>query len=264
MSLFTIMMRQERSAMLGWGIGLFLYVLLIGLSYASFKDSTELDEIWQDMPEAMREAFGGTDLSITSVSGYLDSQLTSYMPVILGILAVTVATKRLAGAEETGLLDHLLARPINRLPFILTLTFSIATATGIILLAVAIAGVLGFAAAGVSGSDLGRVFLAVVDLVPAALFWIGGGLLLGAAYHRRGPALGVGIAVVLGMFGLQIVANVVDPLAFIDWLTPYGYYARSDLFHGEPDLWYWTVLPLVGAGMAFAAAKWFERKDLQA
>lgn len=214
------------------------------------------------MPEGLREAFGG-DQSITSVPGYYTSQLGSYLPVLIGLFLLATATKRLAGAEESGLLDHLLARPVTRSRHIATLGLSF-TATAALVLAGVLAGsVLGFLVGGVGAAQLGRLALAVLDAVPVTLFFLGLGLLLGAAFHRRGPAFGLGLALALGLYALEIVAKVVDQMSWLSYANPYGYYARSDSFAGEPDLLYWLLLPLAGAGMAILAWRLFDAKDLK-
>ena len=264
MSLFTILLRQERAVILGWGLGLLAYAFLIGSSYAFIAASAaDYEQIWQSMPEGLREAFGG-DLSIGSVPGYYTSQLGSYLPVILGLFLLATATKRLAGAEESGLLDHLLARPVSRTRHITTLALALLATAGLVLAGLLAGTTAGFLVGGASPEELGRLVLAVADAVPAALFFLGLGLLLGAAFHRRAPAFALGVGLALGLYALEIVAKVVDELDWMSYATPYGHYSRSDLYGLQPDLLYWTLLPVAAVGMAVVAVRRFDAKDLQA
>lgn len=263
MSLFTALLRQERGVTLGWGIGLLAYAFFIGTSYAFIADSAaDYEQIWDSMPEGLREAFGG-DLSIASVGGYYASQLGSYLPLLLGLFLIATATKRLAGAEESGLLDHLLARPVSRRRHVVTLSFAVLASAGLVLVGLLAGTVAGFLVAGVTAADLGRLALAVVDAIPAVLFFLALGLLLGATFHRRGPAMAVGTGIALGLYALEVVAKVVDELDWMSYATPYGYYSRSDLFHGAPDPLHWLLLPMAALVMASVAVRSFDRKDLK-
>ena len=259
-----MLLRQERAVILGWGLGLLAYAFLIGASYAFISGSAaDYEQIWQSMPEGVREAFGG-DLDIGSVPGYYTSQLGSYLPVLLGLFLLATATKRLAGAEESGLLDHLLARPVSRVRHITTLALALLATAGLVLTGLLVGTVTGFLMGGASAEELGRLVLAVADTVPAVLFFLGLGLLLGAAFHRRSPAFALGVGIALGFYALEIVAKVVDELDWMSYATPSGYYSRSDLFDLQPDLLYWTLLPLAAAAMALVAVRQFDAKDLQA
>lgn len=263
MSLFRILLRQERAVILGWGLGLLAYAFLIGASYAYIEgNAADYDEIWESLPEGVREAFGG-DIDLGSVPGYYASQLGSYLPLLLGLFLLAAATKRLAGAEESGLLDHLLARPVTRTRHLGMQGLALVATAGLVLAGL-LAGTLGgFLVGGASAADAGRLALAIADCVPAVLFFLGLGLLLGASFHRRAPAFAAGLGVALGLFALNIVGSVVDELSWLGYANPYGYYGRSDSFHGEPDPLHWTLLPLLGGAMALVAWRRFDAKDLK-
>jgi ABC-2 type transport system permease protein len=262
-SLSGILLRQERAVILGWGLGLLAYSFFIGTSYAFVAESAaDYEQIWENMPEGLREAFGG-DIDIASVPGYYSSQLGSYLPVLLGLFLLATATKRLAGAEESGLLDHLLARPVTRKRHLSALTVALLATAGLVFLGLLTGTLTGFLIGGVSPADLGRLTLAVLDAVPITVFFLGLGLLLGAGFHRRGPAYAVGIGIALGLYALEIVAKVVDELEWMSYATPYGYYSRSDLFNGHPDALYWFLLPLSAGAMGVVALRVFDGKDLK-
>lgn len=263
MTQLAVHLRQERGGLLGWGIGLFLFMLIVGASYATVKDSDDFDQIWDELPDAMKEVFGDVQ-SITSVDGYLISQATSYMPVVLGIYAVAAATKRTAGAEENGLLDHLLARPITRLAYLGALALTLSLGVSFILLASTAGAILGLAISGVEAEDLVKATGLFVDLLPISLAYASVGLMLGTFFHRRGPAMGLGLLAVLGSFAVQIVAQLVDEVDWLVWATPFGWWSRSDLYDGEPDLFYYGAsLALVLVTASIAAWRW-RTKDLYA
>ncbi len=106
-------LRRLRGQILGWGIGLAIYSLLMALIY---EDISAIDfSVFIDYyPEEMLVFFGDSILALSSPAGYLDLYFFNYMTVILGIFAVSLGAKLLAKDEEDGLLDLILAYPISR------------------------------------------------------------------------------------------------------------------------------------------------------
>ena len=260
MSLASIALREERSAILAWSIALLLYMLLVGSSYAAVRETKEFEQVWKDLPEGFREAFGGAT-DVTSVHGYTISRVSAF-PLLLGLYALFAGTKRLAGAEESGALDHLLARPVSRNRFYGGAAAACGVALLLVLAGALVGTLLGFVVSGLSAHELLGVAGAVADIVPMIALWWGVGLLVGAAFHRRGPALGAGLGVLLGTYALHVALNVADRLEWLSYLNPFGYYQRSDLFHGSPDPLYWFLLPVVGGAAAWVGLGLFARKDL--
>ncbi len=260
MKLFAIALRRERGGLIGWSIGLFLLMLIVGASYLAIKDDAEAFEDLFENFAGFEEGLGVD--SFTTPDGYLRSQAIALFPLLLGIYGGLAATKAIAGAEERGLLDHLLARPISRTQHMASHMASLATGQGAILLASALGIVVGYAVAGLSAEVLGRSVLMTIEVLPIALAHLSLAFLITAHFHRRGPANGIILAVVIGGFVIDLVAKLVDSMAWLEYLTPYGWWSRSDLYHGEPDLLYLLASLLLTVGAAALAVWRFERRDI--
>lgn len=101
-------LRDRRGAMIGWSIGLGALALLVLLIFPSFSDAfagLELPEFYQ--------AFG--DFSdFSSLEGFFSAEFSIWLPLIFGIYAISAGTGTLAGEEEDGTLEILLAQPMPR------------------------------------------------------------------------------------------------------------------------------------------------------
>ena len=261
MSLLAITLRPRRTALLAWSLGTLAYLLIIGMTYSFVADSPEYEEIWASMPEGARELLGGA-ASLSEVDGYFDSQAGAYLPLVLGILAITGMARALAGAEESGALDHALARPITRKQYY----WAQVRAMGVLLLAILsgalLGAILGFLISGVSGRELAGVVGLMAELIPLLAMFVATGALAGALAHRAAPANGAGIGLVLVWFLLDALSRVVDAASWLAYLTPFGYAARSDLYHGQLDWLYALVAALFCAGVLWLGARVFDGKDL--
>jgi ABC-2 type transport system permease protein len=99
----------RRGAIIGWGLGLcFFPVVYVGL-YPSFADQMASFEEIMDL--AIYQALG---ISMASFEGYMASTVTNLIPVILCIYAVLNGTGTLAGEEDNGRLEMIVALPIPR------------------------------------------------------------------------------------------------------------------------------------------------------
>lgn len=261
MSLAGTMLARQKGQAIGWSIGLFLYFLVIGVAYVAIKDQPSYDEIWDSLPPSVRDAFGGSQ-SITTPGGYLESQGTSLLPLILGGALLAQATRRLSGAEQEGELDLLLSLPLRRQTYLwshwavgalMALVWTLAAAGG---------SVLGMALAGVDGFALVRLLYMVLEVLPFALAAHAIGILAGAALHRRGPGIGIAAAVLAAWFLLQVVGSLADSTEWLLWLSPYSLWLRGDPYRFHTDLAYVAVcMALVAACLALAHRAWL-RKDL--
>ncbi|MGA1081391.1 MAG: ABC transporter permease subunit [Candidatus Nanopelagicales bacterium] len=116
---------QFRS-ILGWSIAIFSIVSLTNAFFPSIKGSEELDQIFDQLPEALQPLFGNAQLS-TPMGYLLTETYLFFLPAVLLVYAIGRGAYSLAGEEEAGTLDLLLAQPISRirLYFLKSITLSL-------------------------------------------------------------------------------------------------------------------------------------------
>ena len=110
---FKRTLRKYRGQIIGWGMGLTAYSLLM---ISIYSDIAQIDfaAFLEYYPEEIMAFFGSSILAISSPEGYLDIYFFNYMTLIIGIFAVGTGAKLLVKDEEDGLLDLILSYPINR------------------------------------------------------------------------------------------------------------------------------------------------------
>ncbi len=132
LKLFLQELRFRRGAIIGWGLGLcFFPIVYVGL-YPSFAD--QLANFQEMMDMAIYQAMG---ISMASFEGYVASTVTNLVPVILAIYAVINGTGTLAGEEDDGRLETIVALPIPRWQIVTVKALALSLALLVILAIVA-------------------------------------------------------------------------------------------------------------------------------
>jgi ABC-2 type transport system permease protein len=211
-------------------------------------------------PREIMDAMGITDL--TSPEGYLGGTTYGILgPVLTLIFAASLGTRAIAGEEEAGRLDVLLAHPVTRWRVVVERAAALLVAlvlAGVVLLLgmTAMAGVAEF-------SSIGFANLAASgQLVLLGLFFGSLALAIGAVTGSRGLALGVvAIIGVLTYFGNNLGPSV-DWLAWSRDVSPFHYYSGGEpLRNGFQAL---DSLVLVAASLVLVAIAvlGFSRRDV--
>ena len=113
---FKLTLRKFRGRILGWGIGLAAYSLLMVGIYSDIAQVNSSGCLASFL-EGMMTFFGSSFTSLSSPEGYLDIYFLKTMMVIVGILAVGAGAKLLTKDEEDCVLDLILAYPAGRSGF---------------------------------------------------------------------------------------------------------------------------------------------------
>ena len=255
-------MLDRRRALVAWSLGVSAYVLLIAAIFPSIENSKDLDKLVESYPDALKSLFGIGSGSLTSGPGFLDAELFSFMlPLFVLVLAIGSGARTLAGEEDAGRLELLLAYPVGRSRAVLAkaaaVAVDVALVCAVILVVLALLDPL-------FGLDLasGRLAAAAVGLAVLGILhgWLA--LAVGAAVASRTLALGLPAGLAAGGYlvaGLHELAGWLDPFRF---LSAFWWIGSSPLQNGVRG---WGLLVVVVAALAALAAAMvlFERRDLK-
>lgn len=199
-------------------------------------------------------------------------------PWMLMALGVALGVAAIAGDEETGALEYLLAKPVTRT----TVAFARFAAAVTILAVVSVLSGLSMVlslplfdldqavtstaadgttvtSAGATAADIASGTFASFAI---ALGLAGVAFLLGGVTGRKGLALGGASAFGIGGYVLYTLSNMTDSLKALTWISPWRWYVdKAMLING---LAWEVILPFAAALIGFLIG-WliFLRRDLQ-
>ena len=258
------MVRDARRSLAWWTLGVVALVWVNVIFYPSVRDSPEIEGFVEDSPELMRALLGGREsLDILSPAGYLDGQVFALLvPLLLLIFAIGHGAGAIAGEEEKGTLELLLANPVGRRRLVAEKLLGL-------LGLVVVFGVVVWLSSWTSGVavDLGvsagRMVAATLGACLLGALFGALGLLVGAATGRRGPSIGVPAALAVAAYLLMALAPLADWLEPWRVLSPFYYYASYDRLVEGMDWGAAAVLGVATAAFAVAAIAALERRDLK-
>ena len=222
-SVFGKSLWDQRRGILIWALA----IAAVGVLYAAFwplMRDPAMAAVLDAYPPELLDALGFTD--ITSPAGYLGATSFGLLgPILVLVFAAQLGTRAVAGDEESGRLDVLLAHPIERWQVVLqragALVVALALPVAALFVALLIAaGPAEFASIGAGNLAAASLQLGLLGLVFGTL-----ALAVGALTGSRGLA-SAAVALV-GVMGY--VANTLGPsIDAISWsrsFSPFYYYS---------------------------------------
>jgi ABC-2 type transport system permease protein len=254
-------LRFRRNAVIGWAIGLTFLPAIYVSFYPQFAE--DLDNMQSIMDLDIYKAMG---MSFGTFEDWIASTVINIVPILLAIYAVIDATGTLAGEEDNGRLELIVALPIPRWQIVAVKAIAHAIALFLILLVVAITTTIVFLSikSQVETTLVAfDVFWSLLYAWPLVMAFGMISLFLGTfSPRRRIGALIATVIVVVSYFG----SNLAGQIAALDSVHPFFLYyyldATAGLFETGPQAR--DVLTLLGvAFVAFLLAVFFfGRRDL--
>ncbi|MEY9213549.1 ABC transporter permease subunit [Thermobifida halotolerans] len=260
-NVFGRFLRDNLRALVGWLVGVIAVTALYSAFWPSMRDSGEaMDAYMESLPEGLMESMGWTTLS--TVEGYLGATVFGLLtPVLLVIAAVSLGSRAIAGDEESGGLELLLAHPVTRTGVLLQR--SAAAVVFVAVLGAAVFGTLLLLGPAIDAElPIDRLLAASTSVTLIALVYGTVALAVGAATGRRALALGAAaVLAVVGYLG-NTFARQVEELEWLRFGSAFHYAMDPDPLVNGFDLGYTAVLLAVPVVLAALGAVAFARRDV--
>ena len=236
-------LRSRIGAVIGWGIGLTAF----GAMYISiFPEVSEQMTSLADF--SIYRAMG---MEMATFEGYIASVVILFVPLLLGIYAIVTGTKSLAGEEESGTLELLLATPLRRWQIVSMKTAAIAIIMAVTLVLAGLGNALVLIPIKQSvdvGVEPMQLCGAVISAWPLVMAFAMIGLFFGAFLpSRRLAAITTTVIFVASYFG-ENISEMVASLEPVKPLSLFSYFdSTSAIFTVGLDLADTGLLVGIGA-----------------
>ena len=225
-SIFAKTIHDRRQGLLWWNVGIGLMTVAVLSIWPSVHD--EYAKLVQNYPEALLAFFGVDKAGLGSASGYLQAELFSLMlPLAFIAYMIAGASAAIAGEQELGTLELLLAQPVSRRR-VASEKFA-----GLCVSSAVIAG--GFAVVAVVFARVFDVRVGSVHLVAAtfsawvlAVLFGAVALLAGCITGHRALAAGVAAGSAAAAYLLSTLGALVEGVKRFRPASPFWWYSGHD------------------------------------
>ena len=263
MTLVRHELRQSWKSLMIWTLSIAFFLLTVIFVFPLMRDSMmgAIEGMYASMDSGLMNAFSVDVSSITTLKGYYLMECTSILGLGGALFAALTGIAVLAREEKNGTAEFLLTHPVTRTNVAAQKLVSVVIRIVVMNLAVLLLSVVSIAAIGepVPWKELLLMHLACLILqleIGCVCFGL-------SAFMSRG-SLGVGLGLAIGLYFLNILANLTDSLSFLKYVTPFSYIEGSEIIKagGLQPVYIAIGLAFAAAGAVLGLMK-YSRKDIR-
>ena len=226
--------------------------------------TSQMEEVSQMFSEmgAFSEAFGMDSLDFGTLIGYYGVECGNTLGIGGALFAAYLGIRALSGEESHRTAEFLLTHPIRRSRVILEKLAAVLAQILALNLLIVLLVSLSFVAIGESVPLTEFVLIHLANLlahIEIALLCFG----LSGLLRSSGIAIGMGLT--MGLYFLNLVANITEAAEFLGYITPFSYAAAADIFE-TLSLDLSLIIPgfVYGIGAVVGGSYYYLHKDIYA
>ncbi len=249
---------EKRWSMFAWFAGLFLTTVVIMLLFPTLRDT--LGEALNEVPESMKGILGNAQ-TYQRINGFIDIQVLAQMVFMTIVYGIILFTGVIAGDENEGTLQTLLANPVSP-----TKVYFEKLAGASLLLSIVNSSIFFGTLVGaliVSESvDIVRLAQACIMLFVVTMVFSLIGFCIGAVTGKRGLAGALAGTLAFVSYLISNLAPTVDALKTVNKFSPYEYFNKPSILDNGVQMG--DVLILVSISVVFIVIGYtvFTKRDI--
>ena len=257
-NIFKKTIYEKRWMIVGWSVVMFAFSLFIVVVFPVFRDT--IGESLKTVPDSLK-SFMGDAQAFQNLNAFIDVQVIYqmvFMPVVMGII---LCTGLLAGKEEQGTMQSLLAQPVKRQRTYLEMLLASWVIAAIVTIFIFIGCIIGGWIISVA-IDAPRLLQACFATWLVTILISTFAYALGAITAKRGfSGMLTGVFVFL-MYIITALAPTVKVLKYPNYLSPFKYFNTPSVMLSG---WRWTNIAIMAtATLIFAVIGYvvFIKRDI--
>lgn len=249
---------SRRTSIVAWGIGLAMFASMYIAVYPSMAD--------QMAGLAQIEFYKVLGIDMASFAGYIASVVVQVVPIILGVYVITISTGTLAGEEDNGTLELIVAMPLPRWQIVAMKSVALSIVLFFIVLIFGMGGslTLSFIKSTIEVDVTpSQLFVAMLGVYPVMLAFFSIGLFLGAFMPNRRLAVSAMTVFYISSFLTKSIAGFITSLESIRYVSLFSYVnTTSSVFTEGIDIGNVLVLLAVTAVFFGLAVFTFQGRNI--
>ncbi len=228
----NILLRELRAnlkSIIIWSLSMIFLIYVGMVKYSGFEAAGQgINELFDQMPSAIKSIFGISGLDLTSISGFYGIFFLYFM-LLGGIHAVMLGAVIIAKEERDKTADFLFVKPVVRARVItakLTAAFINIVILNIVTLVSSILIVSIYNKGNSISSQILNLMLALF-IIQVIFLALGAGI--GAFTRNTKKSTSLASTILLSAFMLSVAIDLYKELDFLEFLTPFKYFKTAQV-----------------------------------
>ena len=248
-----------------YGLVMMLYgLMMIGFFPTIREQSAKFSELLDAYPPALREAFGISSESLSTVEGFLSIEYFSLIwLIIMAVYIFSVGVMTVAGEIDKGTSDFSFSLPMRRLEIVLTKFFASFYLISLVIMATLAATAAGMYAVGESPNVKGFLSFYLVGLL-LSFFLLALTTFLSTIFSGKGRVYAAAGAFLVISYAIHIVVGLSDKVSGLYHASIFKYYGDPATILTAGHIEWVSMLVFLVAGLVFLGSSLLiaERRDL--
>jgi ABC-2 type transport system permease protein len=232
MNLFKIEIKKNIKGSIIWGIVLSGILALYMAFFPSMRDagfSELLDGKLDMLPEGLLDSFGLSEMPDFSIFMEFYTYVFQFIIIGIAIYAMILGTKALSKEEGDKTIEFLYAKSVTRSQIIISKMISSILLLCIVVLMVMTTSI--FADLFLNGGKNALMILIVnsMMLIPILVYWAIG-FAISSFLKDDNKSIVIAISLFFGTYLIGMVANTIDDLEILKYLSPINYNSAAEIF----------------------------------
>jgi ABC-2 type transport system permease protein len=265
-SVLTHAISRRLFSLAWWALGVAGMCGLLAAAYPTVRGNHELDKTFANLSPGIQTLLGLSNNNLlSSPTGYLDSQFYSNIwPLMVLVFTIGFAAWTIAGDEQAGTLELLVANPVSRVRIAVARYTGLLALTAILIIVCVVALSALAPSTGLNdGLPVTRLAAATVAAALCALVFASLAFAVGAATGSRPAALATSTGLAIAGYVLEGLAAQVPAIRNTRWINPWHWLLVTDPLRRGLTTQAW--LPAAGACalLVLVALPPLARRDLR-
>ncbi|SFJ64241.1 ABC-2 transporter permease [Thermoflavimicrobium dichotomicum] len=250
LSLFSYMLRTQWKNIASFSLILVLYEWLMISLYPTITKKININEIYQNLPEELRNSFG-LQYGIHSLNDLLSVYIYNFLFLfIMMAYCIFAATRLMSHLVDRGSMAYLLATPASRVQVATTQAFVLAAGVFLISFLTTLGGITGTPLF-IENPDWDPDRFIQLNLIGFLLFLFISSycFLFSSLLNDEKKTLGIAAILTLLFYGCDQAAKISDKAEWLQYMTPFSLFRAQEIVSGKYEHLSTTCIGLILASL---------------
>ena len=256
-------LRANRKSLIIWSVSMAFLILVGMVKYSGIEAAGQsVNELFDQLPEALKSIFGMTGIDLTSISGYY-AIFFLYFMLLAGVHAILLGAVIISKEERDKTADFLFVKPIVRSKVITAKLIAVLINITVLNIVTLISSVVFVAMYNKGEPFNAEIIKLMIALYVLQIEFAALGAGISALTKNTKKAASFATFLLLATFMLSVGIDLYDKIDFLKYFTPFKYFIAAEIMNGgSVDLLFVLLSVVIVVASLLLTYRNFQKRDI--